>query len=84
METNSTNRFIASIMDQLAGCISTIRVTTSRPMVGAALGRGVLTEEEATPEILEALKSCIEFARNRWGEDDDESDGTPSDNDSGD
>jgi hypothetical protein len=34
-------------------------------MVGAALSRGVLTEEETTPEILKALKSYIELARNR-------------------
>jgi len=52
--------------------------------VGAALGRGVLTEEEATPEILEALKGLIELARERWDEDDDESEGTPSGNDQND
>lgn len=46
--------------------------------VGAAIGRGILTEEEATPEILEALKSLIELARDRWNEGDDESDGPPS------
>jgi hypothetical protein len=45
--------------------------------VGAALGRGVLSEEEATPEILEALKGFIELARERW--DEDESEGAPSD-----
>jgi hypothetical protein len=50
-------------------------------MVGAALSRGVLTEEEATPEIFEALKGYIEFARIRWDKDDDESDGVLSDND---
>jgi hypothetical protein len=49
--------------------------------VGAALGRGVLTEEEATPEILEALKGLIELARERRDEDDDESEGAPSGND---
>jgi hypothetical protein len=53
-------------------------------MVGDALSRGVLTEEEATPEILEALKGYIEFARNRWGKDDDESNSAPSDNGPGD
>ena len=52
--------------------------------VGAAIGQGILTEEEATPEILEALKSYIELARNRWDKDDDESDGAPSDKDSSD
>ena len=31
--------------------------------VGAAIGRGVLTEEEATPEILEALQGFIALAR---------------------
>ncbi len=31
--------------------------------VGGAIGRGVLREEEATPEILEVLKGIIQFAR---------------------
>ena len=30
--------------------------------VGAAIGRGILAEEEATPEILEALKGLVELA----------------------
>jgi hypothetical protein len=45
--------------------------------VGAAIGRGILTEAEATPEILQALKGLIELARERWDEDDDESDDSP-------
>jgi hypothetical protein len=49
--------------------------------VGAAIGRGILTEEEATPEIFEALKGLIELARDRWDKDDDESDVAPSSND---
>jgi hypothetical protein len=46
--------------------------------VGAAIGRGILTEEEATPEILEALRGLIELARDRSAENDSESDGSPS------
>jgi hypothetical protein len=52
--------------------------------VGAAIGRGILTEEEATPEILEALKGLIELSREGWNEDEDESDGEPSGSDPGD
>jgi len=46
--------------------------------VGAAIGRGILTEEEATPEILKGLKGLIELARDRWGKDDDERESSPS------
>jgi hypothetical protein len=39
--------------------------------VGSAIGRGILTEEEATPEILDGLKGLIELAREEWAEDED-------------
>jgi hypothetical protein len=44
-----------------------VYTSTDREMaVGAAIGRGILSEEEATPEILEALKGFIELARDVW------------------
>ena len=44
-----------------------VYTTADREMaVGAAIGRGILTEEEATPEILEALQGFITSARNGW------------------
>jgi hypothetical protein len=39
--------------------------------VGSAIGRGILTEEEATPEIIDALKVFIELAREGIHTDDD-------------
>jgi hypothetical protein len=36
--------------------------------VGSAIARGVLTEEEVPSEILEALRSQIDFAREMGGE----------------
>ena len=47
--------------------------------VGSAIGRGILTEDEATPEILEALKGLIELARDGWDGDDDDGGSTSGD-----
>jgi hypothetical protein len=49
--------------------------------VGAAIGRGIITEEEATPELLEALKGFIELARDGFAAADDESGGGTSESD---
>jgi hypothetical protein len=38
--------------------------------VGSAIARGVLTEEEVPSEILEALRSQIDFAREIGSEED--------------
>jgi hypothetical protein len=52
---------------------------THREMaVGAAIGRGIIAEEEATPELLEALKGFIELARDGFAAADDESGGGTS------
>ena len=37
-------------------------------VVGAAIARGVLTEEEVPPEMLEVLRRHIDFARERGSE----------------
>ena len=55
---------------------------THREMaVGAAIGREIITEEEATPELLEALKGFIELARDGFAAADDEIGGGTSGSD---
>jgi len=47
-------------------------------VVGAAIARGVLTEEEVPPEMLEVLRRHIDFARERGSEEETSSEAPPN------